>query len=496
MNEACIYLFRVCIIAISAMAMSCNGSAGTVEKGERIRPDSENPFYWQYKGKLVLLLGGTWQDNLFNHPEGQAEHLDLLVSAGGNYVRNTMSHRNKGNVFAYHQAGEGIFDLDRFNDEYWQRFSDFLGRCYQRDILVQIEIWDPWDYYADHQSFGGWSYQPFNPANNVNYTADESGLPAAIEYNPGSEPSDHPFFRTVPSLENNVLVLDYQGAFVDKLLSVSLQFPNVLYCISNENGERLEWSDHWAGYLKMHSENAGLELHITEMRRNEDIRAADHHLIYDNPELYTFLDISQNNAWHGLGQSHYENIMYVRNYISGRPRPINNIKNYGAARHGEDESVARFCRIIFGGCAGSRFHRPHPLEDPDSHQAFTGFGLGLSPLAQKVILSIRQLTDGISLVTALPRNDLLSDREENEAYLLAESGRQYALYFPGDAGDGNIELDLTAANGPWRVKWVNITMNTWLEDEQLLQGGSTVQIRKPDNGHWGALILPFRDPVN
>jgi hypothetical protein len=496
MNEACIYLFRVCIIVISAMAMSCDGSAGTFEKGERIRPDAENPFYWQYKGKLVLLLGGTWQDNLFNHPEGQSEHLDLLLSAGGNYVRNTMSHRNKGNVFAYHQTGDGLFDLDRFNDEYWQRFSDFLNRCYQRDIIVQIEIWDPWDYYAEHQSFGGWSYQPFNPANNVNYTAGESGLTSAIEYNPGSEPSDHPFFRTVPSLENNVLVLDYQAAFVDKLLSVSLPFPNVLYCISNENGERLEWSDHWAGYLKMHSENAGLELHVTEMRRNEDIRAADHHLIYDNPELYTFLDISQNNAWHGLGQSHYGNIMYVRKYISGSPRPINNIKNYGAARHGEDESVARFCRIIFAGCAGSRFHRPHPLEDPDSHQASTGFGLGLSPLAQKVILSMRQLTDGISLVTAVPRNDLLSGREENEAYLLAESGRQYALYFPRDAGDGNIELDLTGANGSWRVKWVNIKMNTWLEDEQLLQGGSRVQIRKPDNGHWGALILPGRDPVN
>jgi hypothetical protein len=66
-----------------------------------IRPYVENPFYWQYKGKPVFLLGGTWQDNLFNHPDGLEEHLDKLVACGGNYIRNTMSHRNEGNVFAF-----------------------------------------------------------------------------------------------------------------------------------------------------------------------------------------------------------------------------------------------------------------------------------------------------------------------------------------------------------------------------------------------------------
>jgi hypothetical protein len=78
------------------------------------------------------------------------------------------------------------------------------------------------------------------------------------------------------------------------------------------------------------------------MRRNENVRAIDHHSVFDNPVRYNFLDISQNNAWSGLGQGHYDNIMYVRNYIAENPRPINNIKNYGAVRHGEDESLARF----------------------------------------------------------------------------------------------------------------------------------------------------------
>ncbi len=101
---------------------------------DRIRPYPKNPYYWQYKGKPVLLLGGSWQDNLFNHPTGLAEHLDLLKSVGGNYVRNVMSHRNLGNVFAFKQV-DGKFDLDQWNDEHWRRFENFLK-------LTHAEIFD------------------------------------------------------------------------------------------------------------------------------------------------------------------------------------------------------------------------------------------------------------------------------------------------------------------------------------------------------------------
>jgi len=455
---------------------------------DQIQPCSANPFYWQYKGKPVMLLGGTWQDNLFNHPTGLAGHLDLLVSVGGNYVRNTMSHRNKGNVFAWDRTENGLFDLDSFNNEYWQRFRNFLELCYQRDIIVQVEIWDPWDHYENHQSLGGWSYHPFNPANNKTYTAGESGLPTEINYAPRGEPTDHKFFRTVPALDNNLLVLKYQTAFVDKLLSVSLQYPNVLYCMNNESGERIEWSDYWAGYLRSQAEKAGVGIHITEMRRNEDVRAKDHHQVFDYPGRYTFLDISQNNAWSGLGQGHYDNIMYVREYISDNPRPINNVKNYGAARHGEEESVARFCRIVFAGCASARFHRPHPLEDPEAQESATDTGLGLSPRAQAVILSMRLVTDELDLITREPRNDLLTGREENEAYLLVDAGKRYALYFPQNAGDGTVMIDLTDKAGKWQLKWLPVSEGKWLEENRFLQGGEKVRITKPAEGHWVALI--------
>lgn len=60
----------------------------SVSDTDVIQPYQKNSSYWQFKGEPVLLLGGSDQDNLFNHPnlppEGLEAHLDLLVSVGGN----------------------------------------------------------------------------------------------------------------------------------------------------------------------------------------------------------------------------------------------------------------------------------------------------------------------------------------------------------------------------------------------------------------------------
>jgi len=64
-----------------------------------------------------------------------------LVAAGGNYVRNTMSGRDEGNVWPFLEREDGLYDLEQWNPEYWRRFSTFLEETAQRDIVVQIEVW-------------------------------------------------------------------------------------------------------------------------------------------------------------------------------------------------------------------------------------------------------------------------------------------------------------------------------------------------------------------
>jgi hypothetical protein len=484
------FIFCVSALLAGYLLVSCSGAVIAENEDVSIKPYAENPFYWQYKGKPLFLAGGTWQDNLFNHPVGLEDHLDKLVECGGNYVRNTMSHRNEGNIFAY-TSKDGKYNLDQWNDEYWQRFENLLRLCYERDIIVQVEIFDPWDLMMDHQTQGGWSVHPYNPANNINYTTEESGLPVSIQYNPGEKPSDHPFYQSVPARSNNELLLNYQKAFVDTLITIAFKYPNVLYCIQNESGEVLEFGDYWIRYIREQARQANKEIYTTDMRRINDITADDHAFIYDNPSLYTFVDISQNNSQNiATGQLHWDRIQAVRSILQEKGiRPMNNNKIYSR----EDGEIhvngpQRFWRIIMGGCASARFHRPHPLEGgPENHYMLSHHGLGLHPQAQANIASARELFNTLNIFTCEPDNGLLAEREENEAYCIAELGKQYAIYFPHQ---GAVTLNLSDAEGTWILKWLNISDSKWLDQEEELEGGDWVQITSPGIEHCVAVLLP------
>ena len=80
-----------------------------------------------------------------------------------------MSSRDPGDVWPYERRSpDGPYDLREPSRAFWCRFSRFLALCYSMDIIVQLEVWATFDYYRDN-----WAVNPFNPQNNVNYTADQ-----------------------------------------------------------------------------------------------------------------------------------------------------------------------------------------------------------------------------------------------------------------------------------------------------------------------------------
>ena len=461
------------ILTALLLALSGVGALFAAERNtDRIGTYAENPRYWQYKGRPVLLLGGSKDDNLFQLPDLK-EHLDEVKSAGANYIRNTMSdRRDKGfEVYPFKKLSNGKYDLTRFNDEYWRRFENLLRWTAERDIIVQIEIWDRFDYSREH-----WLPHPYNPKNNVNYTYKESGFVQKYPDHPGR--NRQPFFFTVPALQNNRTVLRYQMAQVDKLLSHSLRYGHVLYCIDNETSGRTEWARFWAEHIRQRAREMGVEVHVTEMWDQWNPKGDHHKRTYDHPELYSFVDVSQNN--HNRGQAHWDNLQWVRNYLEKAPRPINTVKIYGAdgGRYGNNrDGQERFWRNIIGGAAGTRFHRP------DS-------GLGLTEPAKAHIRSMRMLTAELDIFRCTPDADsrLLSDRSENEAYLTYQPGRQYALYFPDG---GEVELDLRGVNGTVRVRWLDILASRW-KDEKTAPAGSRLRLTVPGSGHWACLVTVNR----
>ena len=141
------------------------------DETDRIQIHTQNPRYWQYKGQPVLLLGGSKTDHIFL-AEGLKEHLDEIATVGANFVRNTMSQREGVDLKPHKRLPGGKFDLDQWNDDYWKRFANCLQWCHERDIIIQIEVWDRSDFSREH-----WEISPWRPQNNVNYSGRRPVLP-------------------------------------------------------------------------------------------------------------------------------------------------------------------------------------------------------------------------------------------------------------------------------------------------------------------------------
>lgn len=225
---------------------------------------TENPFYWQYDGQPVMLLGGSNNDNLFQSPDA-ADEVRLLKSVGGNYLRCTMSSRDPGDAKPYLKTDGGRFDLQKPNPVFWDRFARFLEVTAENDVVIQVELWATYDFYdgADR-----WNENPFNPANNVNYDPETSGLPEVIEHKAWEK--INPFFSSVPSLDDNSLLLRYQQAFVDRVLEFTLPYGHVLYSVDNETNAHPDWGRYWAQYLRGRARDAGRRIFVTEMWDNWD----------------------------------------------------------------------------------------------------------------------------------------------------------------------------------------------------------------------------------
>ncbi|MEM1138081.1 MAG: hypothetical protein AAGI07_19780 [Bacteroidota bacterium] len=426
----------------------------------------ETPNYWAYKGKNVMLLGGSNEDNAFQMP-GIITHLDELKATGGNYIRCTMSSRDSGNVWPFYKNEEGLYDLKKWNDEYWLRFDRFLKACHDREIIVQIEIWATFDFYRDY-----WNVNPFNPKNNITYSVARSKLPETVVSHPTW--TENNFFRTVPQQESNLVVLGYQQKFVDKLLSYSLQYDNILYCMDNETSVTADWGKFWSLYIKKVAKEQGKVIFTTEMWDPHDLAHVAHRETIDHPEVYDFADISQNN--HNAGDVHWINGLKQLQRIeaSGIIRPANNVKIYGndGGRHQTTKNaIESFCRNVLIGCASARFHRPTS-------------GQGLNQVASSVIKSMRMVTEMPAFFEGLADNELLLDREENEAYCRRVGSNSFIVYF---TNGGEVALSISKIDNV-KIQWIEVLKSVKQKQVNEVVKGGKLKLSCPEKGDWVALV--------
>lgn len=288
-----------------------------------------------------------------------------------------------------------------------------------------------------------------------------------------------PFFHTIPGMDGYYETLDlvrgYQERQVAKMLSISLQYDNVLYCMNNETSTPPGWGLHWIRFIKEKAATAGVRVYTTDMFDDgwKPYASDKVKLAIARPTDYDFIDISQVNS-RTFNEDHWNNVMWVVQQLKESPRPLNNVKIYsdGETNWGSGtpvDGVERFWRNLIAGAAACRFHRP-------------GGGIGLNETAKACIAAARKLESVVNLWDVTAHQELLVDREPDEAYLAARSGEAYVLFF---TDGGEVTLKIPEGAGPFKLKWINIATGEWGSKGAL----ESHVIKAPGTGPWVVAIV-------
>jgi hypothetical protein len=141
-----------------------------------------------------------------------------------------------------------------------------------------------------------------------------------------------------------------------------------------------------------------------------------------------------------------------------------------------DNAIEEWWRNLLAGVAGVRFHRPTS-------------GIGLYPEAKNCMTATRKVETKVKFWDVQPRLDLLTNRDPDEAYVAADPGDAYILYFTKNGG-GQVGLNLDDyQDTSYELAWVNVGTGRWGLTRSL-SGGGTVSIERPDDSsHWVATIV-------
>ncbi|MGM0531903.1 MAG: DUF6298 domain-containing protein [Bacteroidota bacterium] len=465
------------IASITILLTAFNLNQNPVESGKLnnagdilpISPFQENPFYFSWKGEPVFLLGAanfhSWTP--ISRPDNvdikkQMDRLAGVIDEVNSphvlgFVRclpyDPANHMHDGNVPTvlqpWHKTEDGRYDLTRFNPSWEKRLHQYLEVALERNIIVSLEVWDDWSVTRgpggqyDPGPDGAWNAHPFNPNNNVNY--NESVLPDT------TSACGAPFYSTIPSDENDQTVLKLQQNYVDQLMSIAEDYPNVIINISNESRANLKWSQYWATYIRKKLPEEYMIGDMPSTNRKDGGGQCQNKfspLTLSLDPKYDYVDISQGVSGHEFntitGQV-IKGAQRIRSYrqsmqSKGQKKPLVVSKDY--TRDEQGGRMVLWSRFT-GGAASARFHRPSGDHDMDvvnfQHNAIENLGKFIATLP------FWNMTPTAKKVQSLP--------EKARANVLAqEEGHIVVQVINGKKGD---QISLDMAPGKWNVEWIH-----------------------------------------
>jgi hypothetical protein len=436
-----------------------NSKITTVQATGPLRVLSENPRYFtDGSGKAIYLAGShTWvnfKDYGTTDPPPEFDYiafLEFLVQHNHNFFRLwawELPKSTSGNSkeiwfrvpFQWIRPGPGMatdgkpkFDLNQFNESYFERLRNRVIAARDRGIYVSVMLFDGYGPQFNRSENDGF---PFDKVNNIN------GVSCG-----GTESQ---------SLTNPA-VTAIQEAYIWKVIDTVNDLDNVLYEIANESGGySTQWQYHIINYIKEYEATKPAQ-HPVGMTFQYS-GGQDEALFLSNADW-----ISPSGA-DGYGYPHVN-----PPDVDGRKVIIN-----------DTDHSFYYTGLQEVGLAGQRawvwknflrgnnvaFMDPYLVVWPGRNKP-NGSNVDTywNTLRENMGYA-RIYAEKMNLAAAKPRSDLASTE-----YCLANPGKEYLVYLP----DGNqVTLDLSASSSVFHVEWMDPVQGKIIPDKDVTGGDKKV----------------------
>ena len=430
----------------------------------------EHPYYFRHGERHIALVGVSDRQlfSIWRNDKGFSwqKYLDDLAEHRINYVRQDVFDWGKllapqeypGQLsnpawpFARTGPGEAIdgkpkFDLTMFDQSYFdQRLKPFLREAAKRGIYVELTLFEGLRSYSD------FAESLCAEANNIN----RLGLQR------GGVTSDM-------ALDNPPL-LAIQHSYVDKVLTETAQFGNIIYEIANETGGS-RWVAHLVDYIHNHPKHPTRLVSAGEQTSPFDPRTGKNDVVVKHRGGGGLYDTDRDV------QNHHDAMLRFR---AGKPVTHN---EYFLYANGSTDDVnfprkmmwadftagghSNFFDFAFWRGAGRTVDDGLPSRSPPP-EILGGAGNLLSFIAQ----------NKVEFWKMIPHDELAAVKTNSESHIFtfAQPGAQYICYILGD-GLADIALNLT--QGLFTYRWYDPKQGAFIGPAEKVHGGGRRGLESP-----------------
>lgn len=437
--------------------------------------DPDNRHYFEYRGKSLLLIT-TAEDYgaLANPAFDYIRYLDALKSGGMNSTRlfsgvsvwiaqKGRRFNTSGEVYADHFYtpwprseqpgyihGGNKFDLDKWDEAYFNRLKDLLTQASRRGIFVELTL------FGNNYDDSIWINSPLYPQNNVQ----------------GIGPSGKNSFALVHTLKDARL-LERQEAFVKKIITETNAFDNLYYEVCNEPyNEMIDTLaiDTW-------------HRHMVHLIKETESLLPKKHLIAVNESIVDDADVSIAN-YHYVHVANMPDFDWLYNLNKALSMDETLIIPFQCDIN--DVRVEAWDFILRGGAGYNNLNWEYSID----HEAG-------SPLSEKVCKQLHLLQwfmSTFAYTRMCPDKSVIIKKPANcFVRVLSEKSRQYAIYLHHsmEKGKGFItgyradkrqfkdDLTLSLPAGEYILEWINPSTGKLLGKKEKLSFNEDKKLSTP-----------------